>query len=67
MDPAIDTILTGARARSALHEPELTPEEVVGLENLGLTEYLGTGNGADAGAATGRHRQNVHHGQFESR
>jgi pimeloyl-ACP methyl ester carboxylesterase len=44
--PAIDLILADARTRGTRGEPQLTREEAVQLENLGLAEYLGTGEDA---------------------
>ena len=57
VEPEIDTILTGARARGADAEPELTPEEAIRVENLGFAEYLGTSDAsANGGGANGAAR-----------
>jgi pimeloyl-ACP methyl ester carboxylesterase len=57
VEPEIDTILTGAKARGAADEPQLTPEEAIRVENLGFAEYLGTSDtSADAGTSNGAAR-----------
>jgi hypothetical protein len=57
VEPEIDTILTGAKARGAADEPRLTPEEAIRVENLGFAEYLGTSDtSADDGASNGAAR-----------
>ena len=43
VDPAIDTILAGARGRSAEGIPTVTAEEEIELEDLGVDDYLGRG------------------------
>jgi pimeloyl-ACP methyl ester carboxylesterase len=57
VEPEIDTILTGAKARGAAAEPELTPEEAIRVEDLAFAEYLGTSDGSrDDGGSNGAAR-----------